>query len=84
MDEGDSVYLEIYVDENMMLLPSKIISTDMLEVPRIVGQPFTNPDGANIIFDIDLKGDFRKGSPVAGPLENLVVGYNKILIWTRK
>lgn len=84
VDEGDGVYLEIYVDENMLSIPSKTISTDMLAVPRIVEQPYVGPDGTDIVFGTDLIGEYRKSSPLAGPLENLIVGYNKVQIWTRK
>lgn len=84
LDDGNDVYLELNVDPEMFSVPTQMISTETLGVPRIVGQRFENPDGTDIVFDKDLNGCNRTNNPTAGPLENLVPGYNKIKVWTRK
>lgn len=71
------------MDEEMLAVPSKVISTEMLGVPRIVEQRFENPDGTEIVFDKDLNGYLRDESPSAGPIESLVSGYNKVKVWEK-
>lgn len=83
LDEVDTVYLEIYVEEEVLSIGNEIITSDKLEVPRIVEERFENPDGSDIVLDKDMLGCCRGASPVPGPLQNLVVGYNKIKIWER-
>ncbi len=84
LDEGDEVYLEMHADEAMMSVPTKMIATEMLGTPRISRQRFENPDGTDIFFDKDINGCLRSKKPIAGPIEKLVPGYNKIKVWERK
>lgn len=81
--EGQEVYLEMTLPEEMSGLPAEIVSTGMLGMARIVDQRFENPDGTPIILDRDLRGKMRdERQPKAGPLEALCPGKNRIRIWT--
>ncbi len=82
--EGNKVYLELDMPKGFCQIKTRIISTDDLVPPRISGQPFENPDGTPMVIDCDYFGNSRGNAPIAGALENLSEGHNKILVWTIK
>lgn len=43
----------------------------------------TKPDGTDLVLDRDMAGAQRSRRPVAGPLEGLKPGKNKILVWKK-
>lgn len=82
--ESDGVYLEMNIPEKFFdssLSYGKVFECDSLEVPRLTQQHFENPDGSSIVLDEDLTGEIRYGSSMAGPIQGLKPGINKILIW---
>ena len=84
IDEGDKVYLEFTLPEEMFNKESKIVETKDLGMPRIVEARFENPDGSDIVFDRDMLGNVRTEHPKAGALEEVKAGKNRILVWTRE
>lgn len=82
--EGAEVYLEITLPEEAFAVKTETITTDKLGMVRIVEARFDNPDGSDIAITKDFLGKERGEAPVAGPLENLKPGKNKIKIWERK
>lgn len=82
--EIDGLYLEIDLPEDFF--DSKVSFADVLncddfEVPRLPQQKFENPDGTSLVLDEDICGELRFGSAVAGPIQNLQAGHNKIRVW---
>lgn len=79
--EDDGVYLEIDIPEQLWRLPTHLISTREMEAPRIVDEPFEDPEGRDILFDRDFLGHKRHMHPFSGPLEEVRPGHNRIKIW---
>ncbi len=75
--EGDGVYLEMEVSEEM-LKAVPVINSHELGCPRICECSYEDPEGQNISFTSDLNDQNREGQMIAGPLTNLKVGHNKI------
>lgn len=82
--EGDEVFLELTLPEDMDKLITRIYASDELGLTRISEACFEAPDGSTIVFDKDLKGNARNEHPVPGPLEELKSGNNRIKIWDRR
>lgn len=80
-EENGSVYLDIYIPEDMFKLNTEIIETKNLELTRISELPYDSPDGSDMRIDTDYFKNARSGKPIAGPFENLKPGYQKILVW---
>lgn len=80
-EEADGTYLEIDVEEGVLNIPTEIISTEMLGMPRITEAPFDDSDGNSIVFNEDYFGNQRGSKPVSGPVENLRAGHNRIRVW---
>lgn len=78
--EEGRTWLELNIGKDMLSMPTKIYETQDLGMPRIVEEPYENPDGTPIVFDRDYLGRIRKERPVAGPLE-LAEGFNRICVW---
>lgn len=82
-EEQDGMYLEMNVSQEMLSVPTELITTDTLGMVRIVEAPYETPQGEDIIFDTDYNGMMRKATPKAGPLEDLKVGKNRIKVWEK-
>lgn len=80
-EESDGTYLEIDVEEGVLNIPTEIISTEMLGMPRITEAPFDDPDGNSIVFNEDYFGNKRGINPVSGPIESVKAGHNRIRVW---
>lgn len=80
-EEADGTYLEIDVEEGLLNIPTEIISTEMLGMPRITEAPFDDPDGNSIVFNEDYFGKQRGSKPASGPIENIKAGHNRIRVW---
>lgn len=83
-DDGQNVYLNILCDAAALAVPGQIITTDILGSVRIAQQRFENPDATALLLNEDMLGVTRSADPVAGPLEKLVPGNNRIKLWSRE
>lgn len=83
VEEGKNVWLEITLPDALFELPGEVITSDKLGMPRICEARFENPDGTDLVLDRDLTGALRSSSPVAGPLEGLKPGKNRVLVWEK-
>lgn len=83
-DDGNAVYLHITTDAAALSVPCQVITTDTLGTVRIVQQCFENCDETKLCLDQDMLGQNRGTSPLAGPLDNLLNGYNRIKLWSRE
>lgn len=81
-EENGKVYLEIDIPEDYKPLPTEIITTEILGMPRISEAPFENPDETPIAADTDLLGAKRNSAPAVGPVEQLKTGHNKICVYS--
>ena len=48
---------------------------------RITEERFEAPDGSDLRLDTDLVGNAVKGAVLAGPLQGLQAGKNRVKIW---
>ena len=78
---GDKVVLRLDFDENISLLETRTVDTDMLGVTLFSNGYYENPDGSPITIDTDYLGNPRNGCPKAGPLENVAPGVQEIVVW---
>ena len=74
-------YLSMYVEKEMLEIPTEIYSTEKLGSPRITEALYENPDETPITFDKDYFNNRRGERPVPGPFEKLVPGENTFLVW---
>lgn len=81
-EENGKVYLEIEMPNDYKPLPTEIITTEKLGMPRISEAPFENPDESPIAADTDLLGAKRAAVPTVGPIEHLKTGHNKICVYS--
>lgn len=81
IEEDEKIYLQIDMDAGMKGVKTKIYSTQDLGSPRISEAAYENSDGSEICFDRDFFGRKRESSPMAGPIEELKEGSNRILLW---
>jgi hypothetical protein len=81
IDEGDAVYLELNISQEMLEVPAKIVSTATLGTVRIVDAIFDDPQGKPVTLDRDYLGAPRSEKPLVGPLEGLKPGANRIKVW---
>ncbi len=79
--ENGKAYLELTVSQEMLSHQAALVDTAMLGAPRITGCAYDAPDGSPITLDTDLLGKRRGGKVLAGPLEGLQKGRNRILVW---
>lgn len=78
-DENDGkIYIEMNLDQDFFNMNTRPISSEDLGYVRIVDAPFENPDGSSIEFNTDYLNNERKSEPLAGPIDVLVSGHNKI------
>ena len=73
-----SVWLDLDADDALLSLPTIVIDSELLGTPRIVTEPFVNPDGTALAVDTDLTGAARSATPMPGPVESLTTGHNHI------
>lgn len=79
--ECDGVYLEITLPEEMFKLQDKVITSKDLGMTRITECRFEGRDGNDLVLDKDLLGNTMGESVIAGALQNLKAGKNKIRVW---
>ena len=79
--EDDGVYLEITLPEGMFGLDGKAITSKDLGMTRITEGRFERPDGSDLIIDKDLLENEFSECVIAGPLQNIVPGKNRIKVW---
>lgn len=79
----EGVYLNITVPEEMLSHTGEVITTEMLDMPRIVEERYEAPDGSAVVFDTDIRGEKRGTAVLPGPAAILKKGKNRILVWKK-
>ncbi len=82
--EGNEVYLNITLPEEAVAKKVDIINSHELPIARVPEQCYEDNTGKNIVFDTDLCGGKRGENTIAGPIDTLQSGKNRVLVWTRK
>lgn len=81
VEEGDEVYLICNLPDEFASFRGKIHSTKTLPRVRLADCDYENPDGSDLILDIDYLGDKKSEKSKIGPIEKLEKGYNRIKVW---
>lgn len=81
LENKDGTYLELVLDKDVFQVPTQIMKTELLGMPRITEVPFDDLEGKPIVFAEDYFGIKRKDQPVPGPIERLKPGYNCLCVW---
>ena len=77
----DGVYLEAELPEEMFCGKGEVVTSEKLGLTRITEERFEAPDGSDLRLDTDLVGNAAKGAVLAGPLQGLRAGKNRVKIW---
>ena len=77
----DGVYLETELPEEMFLGKGEVVTSEKLGLTRITEERFEAPDGSDLRLDTDLAGNVVGDSVLAGPLQGLRAGKNRVKIW---
>lgn len=80
----DGVYLDIELPEEMLQIKTEQITAKLFGMPRITEAEFENPDGTPVCLDEDITGVQHGICPIAGPVQSLQAGRNRIQIWRKK
>ncbi|MBD8067631.1 right-handed parallel beta-helix repeat-containing protein [Bacillus sp. PS06] len=81
VESGNEVYLHLNLPEDFERLLGDIPSTKTLKRVRIVDAEFENPDGSELILDIDFLGNQREARSVLGPIAQFQKGENYVKVW---
>ena len=77
-----ALYLHITYDPAIFDLSNELVTTDLMKRTVVTNQLFETSLGNPISIDHDILGVKRNTSnPLAGPLENITPGVNRIRIW---
>lgn len=80
-EEGEEVYLTCFLPENFDEICGEIQTTKTLQRVRIANADFENPNGSEVILDIDYLGEKKAEKSVVGPIADLQQGKNRIKVW---
>lgn len=80
-EEEDGVYLFCCLPENYEKTLGEIQTTKTLQRVRMANADFENPNGSEIILDIDYLGEKRGEKSGVGPIAALRQGENRIKVW---
>ena len=78
---SDGVYLEIELPKEMFLGKGELVTSEKLGMTRITEERFEEPDGSDLRLDTDLAGNAVGDAVLAGPLQGLHAGTNRVKIW---
>ena len=82
VEQGESAYLYITLDDSSKSLNNKLVTTKLLGKAVIPGQAYENPDGSPLKIDTDYFGKKRNDkNPTAGPFENPGQGRLSLKLW---
>lgn len=81
IEEGTEVYISCELPESFENILGEIKSTKNLPRVRIVDAEFENPDGSDLILDIDFLGTQKTSQNPLGPISLLKKGKNYIKVW---
>ncbi len=82
IEEGDSVFLHIMLDDSWHALDNPLVTTALLGRAKIPNAAYENPDGTPLKINTDYFGKKRReANPSAGPFENPGEGKLTLKVW---
>ena len=82
VEEGDSVFLHITLDDSCHALDNPLVTTSLLGRAKMPNAAYENPDGTPLKIDTDYFGKKRnEADPFAGPFENPGEGKLTLKVW---
>jgi alpha-L-arabinofuranosidase len=82
VEEGDSVFLYITLDDSFNTLDTPLVTTALLGRAKIPDAAYENPDGTLLKIDTDYFGKKRsEENPTPGPFENPGEGKLTLKVW---
>ncbi len=81
--EDGEVYLNITLPDDVTAKRVKPVNSHELPMARVPEQCYEDGEGKNIVFDKDLCGQKCFGGRMAGPIDSLKAGKNRVKVWTR-
>ena len=82
VEEGDSVFLHITLDDSFHALDNPLVTTALLGRAKMANAAYENPDGTPLKIDTDYFGKKRsEANPSAGPFENPGEGKLTLKVW---
>lgn len=81
IEEDKEVYISINLPEEIDNLTGEVQTSAILPAPRVAKYDFENPDGSELILNVDYLGNKKSTGTKAGPIDSLKVGENKIKVW---
>lgn len=81
--EDDGVYLELTLPEEMFACRGSVVTSADLGMTRITEARFENRDGSELGINTDLAGNVVESGWIAGPLQSVKAGKNRIKIWQK-
>jgi alpha-N-arabinofuranosidase len=82
VEEGDSVFLHITLDDSFHALDNPLVTTALLGRAKMPNAAYENPDGTPLKIDTDYFGEKRsEANPSAGPFENPGEGKLTLKVW---
>jgi len=82
VEEGDSVFLHITLDDSFHALDNPLVTTALLGRAKMANAAYGNPDGTPLKIDTDYFGEKRsEANPSAGPFENPGEGKLTLKVW---
>ena len=82
VEEGDSVFLHITLDDSFHALDNPLVTTALLGRAKMANAAYENPDGTPLKINTDYFGKKRsEANPSAGPFENPGEGKLTLKVW---
>lgn len=82
VEEGDSVFLHITLDDSFHALDNPLVTTAFLGRAKMPNAAYENPDGTPLKINTDYFGKKRsEANPSAGPFENPGEGKLTLKVW---
>ncbi len=82
VEEGDSVFLHITLDDSFHALDNRLVTTALLGRAKMPNAAYENPDGTPLKINTDYFGKKRsEANPSAGPFENPGEGKLTLKVW---
>jgi len=82
VEEGDSVFLHITLDDSFHALDTSLVTTAFLGRAKMANAAYENPDGTPLKINTDYFGKKRsEANPSAGPFENPEEGKLALKVW---
>ena len=82
VEEGDSVFLHITLDDSWHALDNPLVTTALLGRAKMPNAVYENPDGTPLKIDTDYFSEKRSEANLsAGPFENPVEGKLTLKVW---